>query len=268
MLTGNMLRFELRLSRFTLFCCAAGTFLFQGLLVAFYAAARPDENFGGLMKIVPRSITTLFGGDYLDILSVSGFLAYAFTHPLNLLLLCTPPIALASRTVTGGAEDGRTDLILSQPVSRTAVFLERLGAGVVCSAILVLCMWLGHLAGTALIDLPESPDRLPFVFCAVNALFFVLSIQGIAFFAAAASRLRGNAVGIAIGVLAVMFFLRLAGGFWDAFELPAQLSVFTYYIPARVVLNGALPADHIMVLTGFFALSAAAGLAVFNRKDI
>ena len=68
--------------------------------------------------------------------------------------------------------------------------------------------------------------------------------------------------------MAVMFFLRLAGGFWDAFELPAQLSVFTYYIPARVVLNAALPTDHILVLTGFFAFTAAAGLAIFNRKDI
>jgi ABC-type transport system involved in multi-copper enzyme maturation permease subunit len=267
-MTGNILRFELRLSRFNLICCGAGTFLFQGLLVAFYAAARPDENFGGLMKIVPRSITTLFGGDYLDILSVSGFLAYAFTHPLNLLLLCTPPIALASRTATGGAEDGRTDLILSQPVSRTAVFLERLGAGAICSAILVLCMWLGHLAGITLIDLPETPDHLPFVFCAVNALFFVLSIQGIAFLAAAVSRVRGTAVGIAIGILAAMFFLRLAAGFWNAFDIPARLSVFTYYIPARVVLNAALPVEHLLTLTAFCVATAAAGLAVFNRKDI
>jgi len=264
----HLLRFELRLARFTLICCGAGILLFQCLLVAFYAAARPDETLGGFFNLIPRGIKALFGGEYVNIISVSGFLAFGFTHPLSLLLLCTPIITLASRSASGGAEEGRMDLLLSHPLSRSTVILTRLAAGTVGCVVLVLCMWIGHLIGVILIPLPRRPETLPFVYAALNALLFLVAVQGVAFLAAAPMRLRGSAVGTSIAVLAVMFFLRLASQFWDLFDLPARLSLFTYYVPGKVVFENTLPWRDAGILLGFFTVTAALALRIFNHKDI
>jgi ABC-2 type transport system permease protein len=267
-MNANLFRFELRLSRVTLLSCSLGVAFFQFFLVVLYSTMRPGETLAGFFNLVPKSLKALFGGEYLDILSVNGFLSVLFTHPVNLLLLCTPVIAMATRTASGGAEEGRTDLILSQPVSRSAVLLSRFASGAAASLLLVLSMLAGHLAGTALIDLPETPDRLPFILAALNAYFFLLGVQGIAFLASAAVQLRSTAVGIIIAAVAFMFFLRLAAQFWDFFEIPAALSLFTYYIPSKVVFLRSIPWEDILSLAAFFAVGSAFALHIFNRKDI
>ena len=264
----NIIRFELRLSRFGALCCGLSLLAFQCLIVAFYAAARPDETLTGLFKLVPKGLKALIGGDYLDPITVSGFLSFGFTHPVNLLLLITPIEALASRTASGGTDEGRTDLHLSQPVSRASFLASRIAAGAIVSVLLVLFMWLGHLLGALFIPLPETPVTVPFVYVALNALFFVLAVEGIAFLAAAASTFRGTAVGIAIGLLAAMLFVRLAAQFWDLFDRPAALSVFTYYVPGKVVFLRSFPLGDMATLFAFFLVTSGLALTVFSKKDI
>ncbi len=267
-MNGNIIRFELRLSRFGALCCGVSLLLFQCLIVAFYAAARPDKTLTGLFKLVPKGLMALIGGDYLDPITVSGFLSFGFTHPVNLLLLITPIVALASRTASGGAEEGRTDMLLSQPISRAAFLLSRITAGIVLSVFLILFMWVGHLLGALFIPLPEAPATIPFVYVSLNALLFVLAVEGIAFLAAAAATFRATAVGLAIGALAAMLFVRLAAQFWDLFELPAALSIFNYYIPGKVVFLRTFPLAHMAVLLLFFLATSGMALAVFCRRDV
>lgn len=264
----NIIRFELTLSRFGTLCCGLSLVVFQCLIVAFYAAARPDKTLTGLFQLVPKGLRALIGGDYLDPITVSGFLSFGFTHPVNLLLLITPVVALASRTASGGAEEGRTDLLLSQPISRSSFLLSRIAAGTIVSLFLVVCMWIGHLIGALLIPLPEQPDALPFVYVSLNALLLLLAVEGIAFLAAAVSTFRGTAVGLAIGMLAAMLFVRLAAQFWDLFEWPAAFSVFSYYIPGKVVFSAAFPLGHTAVLVVFFLIASGLSVVVFCKKDI
>lgn len=268
MMNSNIFRFELRLSRLTLLSCSLGLFLFQLLLVGFYSAARPDESLAPLFKLIPKPILALVGGKYVDLLTVSGFLSYAFTHPINLILLSAGPILLASRSAPGRGDDAAADLVLSQPVSRTAVLMGKMAAGTVCSAGTVLCMWLGHLAGITFIPLPAVPDKAPFVFAAVNAFFFVLAVQGVAFLAAAASRLRTTAVCSTIAVLVVMLFLSFFAELWELFEEPARLSFFTYYIPGKIVARNALTHQDLTALACFFIVTSGTALWIFNRRDI
>ena len=264
----NIIRFELRLSRRGALYCGLSLLAFQCLIVAFYAAARPDKTLTGLFKLVPKGLKALIGGDYLDPITVSGFLSFGFTHPVNLLLLITPLVALASRTASGGTDDGRTDLLLSRPLSRTAFLSSRMAAGAILSVLLVLFMWLGHLLGVLFIALPETPATVPFVYVALNALLFALAVEGIAFLAAALSTLRGTAVGFAIGLLAAMLFVRMAAQFWDLFERPAALSVFTYYVPGKIVFLKSFPLGHMATLFAFFLITSGLALGVFCKKDI
>ncbi len=268
MINGNIFRFELRLSRLMLLFCSLGLFLFQLLLVGFYSAVRPEKSLEPLFQLIPKPILALVGGQYVDLLSVSGFLSYAFTHPINLILLCAGPLLLASRAAPGRGDDAATDLVISQPASRTAVLLGKMTAGVVCSAGMVAAMWLGHLAGVTCIPLPDVPDKLPFIQAAVNAFFFVLAVQGVAFLFATVCRLRTAAVCSTIAVLLVMLFLSFFAELWEIFEEPARLSFFTYYIPGKIVALKAVAYEDLAILCSFFIILSGVAIWVFNRRDV
>ena len=264
----NLLRFELRLNRPVLIGCGLGLFLFQFLMVAFYLAARPDQYLTGVYKILPQAVKTLFGAEFLNPLEISGFLAFAFTHPFNLLLLCTSVVVPASRIATGRGEHASADLILSQPLSRRSVILSRMGAASAGAALMAACLWAGHYAGTAILPVETAPPRLPFLLVALNALLFLLAVQGAAFLIAAGARLRGTAVGLTIALLALMLFLRMAGEFWKPFEIPALASFLTYYVPARTVAAAALPLRDAAALAGIFLATSLAALVLFDRRDV
>jgi ABC-type transport system involved in multi-copper enzyme maturation permease subunit len=265
----NVFRFEIRLHRFTFLWCGLGVFLFQGVMVGFFAAFRPEEMLGVLFrKAAFKIFRSLLGGDYIDPMTVSGFLSFAFTHPLNLILLSAPVIAAASCTAAGGAEEGKTDFLLSQPLSRTALLTSRMAACVCGAVFMTLCMWLGHIVATTVIPLPELPGRLPFLYAAVNAFFLLLGIQGIAFLTAAGAANRSLAVGITIAVLAAMLLVQLGTQFWDPCRIVATVAVFTYYIPAKSVRFETLQWGDLAALSCFFLFLSGLALVVFRKKDI
>ncbi len=265
----NVFRFEIRLHRFTFLWCGLGVFLFQGIMVGFFAAFRPEETLSVLFrKTAFKMLRPLFGGDYIDPMTVSGFLSFAFTHPLNLILLCAPIIAAASCTAAGGAEEGRTDLLLSQPLSRTALLTSRMAACICGAVFMTLCMWLGHIVATTVVPLPELPGRLPFFYAAINAFFLLLGIQGIAFLTACSTASRSLAVGITIAVLAAMLLLQIGAQFWDACRTIATVAVYTYYVPAKSVRFETVQWGDLAALSCFFLSLSGLALIVFRKKDI
>jgi ABC-2 type transport system permease protein len=264
----NVLKFELRLNRLTILLVSASLMLFQFVLIFFFKAARLDESMPNLFELIPKPIRALMGSSYVDLLTVKGFLSFGFTHPLSLLLICTGAIVMTSRSATGGAEGGITDLLLSQPISRSFLLLSRAAAAEAGGLCMIFCMWLGHLAGVTCIDLPADPPRMPYFLIAVNAYAFYLAVQGMGLLAAACSRHRASAVGLSIAVLAAMLFLRIAAQIWNAFEPLARLSFLTYFVPGKTVMSQAFPWSDVLVLLLFYLLTVAAALVVYNRRDI
>lgn len=264
----NLFRFELRLSRFTLWVIALGLLAFEFLLVAIFSGAQLDQNMAGIFKILPKAIRSLMGGAYVDLLTVKGFLAFGFTHPLALVLLCAGAITPASRSAVGSAGDGLTDMILAQPVSRIWVLLSRGAAGEVCGLFMVLGMWLGHLAGVTFIDLKTVPPRMPYFYVAVNAYAFFLAVQGLGFLAAVSSRRRAGAVGISIAVLAFMLFASLCGELWKGLDFVAYLSLLHYYVPGKVVYFETFPLADVAVLLGFYLASMGVALWIYHKRDM
>jgi len=143
-----------------------------------------------------------------------------------------------------------------------------MAAGAVAAAILAGSMWLGHFAGTSLFSIPRIPPRLPFVYAAVNAFFFLLGVQGIAFLSSAAATERTRAVGVSIAVVAIMFLLRLAAQFFAVARILAAASLFNYFIPGKVVAEASLPLADILVLLAFCAVSSGLAMMIFDKKDI
>jgi ABC-type transport system involved in multi-copper enzyme maturation permease subunit len=264
----NVLRFEFRLNRFAMVVISLSLLVFEFILVGFYSAARPDQNMIGILNLIPKSLRALAGDAYIDILSVNGFLAFGFTHPLAVFLLCTGAVIFSSRSATSGADNGLNDLILSHPVPRYWVLFCRAGSGEIGGFFMVCGLWLGHYLGTLVFDLPTAPMRQPFVYVAINAYLFFLAVLGLGHLAAALSKRRASAVGFCIAVLSVMFFLKISAQFWSFFDLVSHASILNYYVPGKVVMFKVFPWEDVLMLAAFYLVFMVSAVIIFNRRDI
>jgi ABC-2 type transport system permease protein len=260
-----LLSFFWRRGRTGILLVALGLFLFECVLCGLFAKTSPIRT--QMLELIPAPMRAFLGSDYLSIATQAGFLAMGFAHPLALLLLGTLAI-LTSTRLAGDIESRTLDLILSQPVGRANLVLTHLMLGILVALLAGVAGFFGHRLGVALFPLSEPVAIKPFLLVAVNLSLFLLGMHGLGLFCASVSSRRGVAVGIAVGVLAVMLFLRLASELWDAFRIPAKASFFTYYVPGRTVAQGSLDLGDALALLGSAILSYAAALFFFARRDL
>jgi hypothetical protein len=260
--------FEIRLSRFTAAVLTLSLMALELLLVVVFSAADLDKNLNGLFEMLPSPVRALMGGSYVDLLSARGFLAFGFTHPLALVLLCAGAITPASRTAVEGAGTGLTDMILSQPVPRTWVLFSRAAAGELMGLFIVAGMWLGHRIGVCITALPSEVPVLPYLYVSINAYALFLAVQGLAMLLAVLSRRRAGAVGLALGLLVFMLFLTVAAEIWKPFTIPSYLSFLSFYQPGKVIFENTFPALEVAVLLGYYVFLLGCALAIYHRRDM
>ena len=92
-----------------------------------FTVMRNSDEFIDFMNNLPSGLLSAFGIDSATFLSAAGFLSsYLFTlfAPLFILFFV---ISAAAAEVMAEERDGLIDMLLSTPVSRTRVLLEKTG---------------------------------------------------------------------------------------------------------------------------------------------
>ena len=92
-----------------------------------FTVMRESDEFTEFMNNLPTGLLSAFGIDSATFLTAGGFLSsYLFTlfAPLFVLFFI---ISAAVNEVMAEERDGLLDMVLSTPVSRTRVFLEKTG---------------------------------------------------------------------------------------------------------------------------------------------
>jgi ABC-type transport system involved in multi-copper enzyme maturation permease subunit len=264
----NAFWLELRLNRALAFWLGLGLLVFEFLLVVLVTAAELEESLSGLFQMIPKSIRALMGATYVDLLTPKGFLAFAFTHPVALLLICSGAVGFSSRSSIGRPGAGLTDMLAAQPLPRYLMIALRAAAGEVLGLFMILGMWAGHYLGVKVSGMTDPPASLPFLYVAMNAYAFFLAVQGLGFLTAVLSRRRASAVGISIGVLAFMLFLIVAAELWQPFSIPAHLSFLNFYKPGKTVSLENFPWLDVLVLLGYYLSFLVAAMAIFHKRDL
>jgi len=150
-----------------------GLALYGILMVVLYDSIVEIEGISDLLDSYPPEILAFFG-DITDLTSPEGYLdTYYFTY-MTIIVGIFAAIAGAN-LVVGDEEKGILDLVVSHPISRTALFWGRMLGFVVATAVIMLISWLSWAipaAGTGL-DLTWIEFLRPFV-----PLFAVLLLFG------------------------------------------------------------------------------------------
>lgn len=238
----------------------AGTVL---MYAAFWPTIRDNASqFNQYIEKMPEAFRNLLAGANYG--TPAGYLQselFAFLAPILFLVYA---IGAGSRAIAGEEEAGSLDLLLSAPVPRRRVLLDKFWAMVAATLGLTLVMWLSVAAIGPLFDLrPSMPN-----FTAASFSVFLLAVAfgSVALAVGCATGSKGLAVGVPSGIALVTFIVNMLGPSVSWLKPWRLLSPFYYYGGHEPMLHGLEPL-HAVVLLAISTVALAAALVTFERRD-
>jgi ABC-2 type transport system permease protein len=264
MLLHNVFTKTVRDLRWPTFWVALG----MGGMTAYFAILFPTyskiidlndilEKMGPAAKILGASVG--------DASSLTGFLHIELFSMILPALMIAFAAGMASGFTAGEESRGTIDVLLSYPVSRRRVVLEKSLAVTLACAVAAAVVWVMALAGAAASSSTLPPDKL-------GAALVMLVLLGLDFgaLALAISAYSGNraaAIGIAIALMVVMYLADALAAIVDSLNAIRPLSLFRYYMGNDPLRNG-LDLGDIGVLAVVAAVLLVVSLAAFERRDL
>ena len=187
---------------------------------------------------------------------------YAFFMPALLLVYA---IGRSTSTLAGEEEDHTLDLLLAQPISRTALYVQKVGGVALGIAVLAIAVAVPVIA---LADWSELKVPAANLWAATAQLFaFVLFLGMLAMTVSASIGRRAAGVGVAAGLAFVTYLL---DGFGKSIEWLEPWRVLTpwYWYDIDEALSESMPWTSFAVLLGATLITGALGLWGFNRRNL
>lgn len=203
-------------------------------------------------------------GEAGSIASPTGFITAEYFSWVPLLAIVIAIIA-GTAAIAGEEAAGTLDLMLSQPVSRVRLLLEKAAGLTVLTIAISLGGYPAMYIGSRFVEFDLSQWRL-FV-AVVSTIPIALLFLGLALWCSAAMPSRSMAALTAVGVLVVTYFLNAIGAAVDVLSVPRKLSPFYWSDASHVLIRGFdwLRAGGMLAVALVFLLLA---LRAFNRRDL
>lgn len=251
------------------------TTLYWGLglaVLGFYVAALiPNvealQQYAEVLESMPPALLQAFGASDISALTTpEGFIAFGF-FTYAILVLAVYAVVAGLNITANDEESGAMDVVLSLPLPRSRVILERYAAYSVFVIVITAISFAGLVAGTQATQLEIDIDRI--TLATVNIVPTVLLMIALTTFAAAVLRRRSAALAVSSAFIIGSYFLYFIGNAVSE-SIAGQigrLSFFTYYNSEQVVQHG-LPAENVVGLLLAAALLISGALWAWERRDI
>ncbi len=220
------------------------------------------------LPLIRDLLRIVLGADLAGDLNPTIMSTFGLGHPLLWALSWTLLLTIVTGVVAGEIDRGTADLLLTLPVSRTAVYTSTSVAWVLAAVLVSFAPLLGLRLGELASPLSE-PLRFGQLWpLSVNLLALNLCVAGVTMLVSSVVSRRALAIGIVLAALLASDLVNLLSQFWEAVRPFAFLGFLHYYRPLPVVRSGTLPWGDIVVLLAVGAVAWSAGLWYFRRRDI
>ena len=243
---------------------AIGLVLFTVLNVLFYPSFKDQSAFNELLG-EEDSIVRAFAGDVDDFTSPEGFLNSQMFFLMVPLLLLVYGITRGSGDIAGEEERGTLDVLLSNPLTRFQVLVQKFAAMIATIFLLALVIWASLAVGALLVDMDISFVRM--AEATLSAALLGVAFGSVALTLGSAFGKRGMSIAVAGAIAVVAYFLNSLKPIVDGIEPFSRVSPFYYYIEADPLSNG-LDLVHAAVLVGMTIVLVAIALVTFERRDL
>lgn len=222
-----------------------------------------SKSFGESLQNVPDSLKS-FVGDAATYSTIDGYTDLQIFAQLNFMTIIFGVI-LFSGALAGEEGEGTLQTLLSQPLSRVRIYIEKLGASVVLLGGACLGIIVGVLVGLVLVDEHLGIGRL---LAAVLATLLVsLVFSSIAYSLGAITGKRGLSGGLA-GVLAFTTYLvSMLAGSVKSLRFVDKFSPFHYYNKPGILQYGPRWSD-LLILTVISLVILVIGVIFFTKRDV
>jgi ABC-2 type transport system permease protein len=239
---------------------------YVALIASVYPSIRDNPELDKLVESYPEALRAFiaFGGQ-LDFTSPAGYLGSELFSFMIPALFLVAAVGNGAGSIAGEEDRGTLDLLLSSPLSRTRIALEKLAA--LCLELLALgiVLWLALWVGARLFSMDISAGNLG----GATAVLVVLAAAygAIAFMLGGATGRKGLAVGVTVALAVAAYLVNSLAALVGALEPVQKLSPF-YHYAAGDPLHEGLDPWHTLFLLAVGAAAATVGVVLFGRRDV
>ena len=243
-----------------------GVVLLCAAMTSFYPSISTNDAIQDYVDAFDPNLLALFGfTELMDITSGPGYLnaeIFSFMVPVLVIIFA---VSLGASAIAG-EEDKRTmEILLSEPVSRRRVVLEKYAFLLAANAMLGVVVWLSLAVGVIIFDMEVSMFKLAGT--TLSSALLGVTFGSLAFAVGAVTGNRGLSVGVSAGAAAATYVINTLASIVDVLEPAKWLSPFFYYNGNVPILNGLDPL-HVSLLLVVIAVPAIAGYLAFQRRDL
>lgn len=230
---------------------------------SFYPSVKDNQEFLEAFESIPEGFKVFIGDSPLT--SPIGYLdnqLFVYVIPLMFLIYA---IGHSADAIAGEEQRHTMDLLLSNPVTRRRVVLEKFGA--VGTGLLGLgaILFVALFAGTSLLDMEVGATGM--AAAVTGCVLLAGHFGGLALALSAATAKKALAVGVTSALATAAFLVNSLGRQVDALEPVRKLSSFYYYAGSSPLENG-FPLGHFAVLAAVAVAFVAAAVVLFERRDV
>ena len=244
---------------------AVGLSLLVAMYVAIWPSVRDQPSISGFIEQMPKAMQALFVMSGADMSTPVGYIQVELLAFMGPMLLLIYAVATGAAAVAGEEERRTLDLLLSSPISRGRIFVEKFAAMTIGIALL------GAVTGVALVCEGRVADMvLPVGNVAATMVHLSLLALVYGTFAAALGTLTGRAVvsRAVPAVAAVLAYIVNGLGQIVSWLEPWQKISPLYQYAGHDPLRTGLSVPAILVSAGTVTLTVLVALWGFRRRDI
>lgn len=227
-----------------------------------YINAMPEQLQAAIGISTPEDMAMIFrdGG-----FTLAGYLNTEYLSWMP-LLLGVYAVVYCGGLVSKEAERGTLDVLLSQPLERSAFLASKFAGFATLAFVAMLFSFLSILIGSSFID--GGVDALNLASIHGIGLLLVLAIAGYSTLASCVFLDPGKSLAVAGLATALSYFANIAGVGVSGLGWLKNLSLFHYYDSLQVIAVGNVNWTGVVVYAAVLAATLAASWGIFRRKDL
>lgn len=156
------------------------------------------------------------------------------------------------------------EFLLTHPISRTSVVFQKLAA--VFAQILILNLAVAACAVAASLAIGQEIDAKLFFTVFLGYLIMQAELACVTF--GVSAYLRGNGIGIGLGLAFVLYFMNILANLTDDAEFLRYITPFSYADGTAIAYSGAIEVKYLIPGIAYATIGVAAAFIRYNRKDI
>ena len=260
---GELVRQTIRVEWKALLAWSLSTLALIVAIVAFFPTIKGNSGLTGSFDDLPRSVQSALG--IADLGSAAGYLQGQMFSTLAPLIFLSFAIGRGARAIAGEEERGTMDLLLSNPIRRSRVVLEKGAAILVQLVALAAVVWLALVVLGPLFDLHLGVGNVAAATASVAALGALYG--AIALCLSAATGRRALSLGITAGLAGAGYLYTAIAPFVSSLSDRSGISPFQHGYGYDPLANG-LRWGNFLVLVIAAAVFVAAAVILFDRRDV